>query len=252
MTERYLIEHHFTRKKVGSAIKYFSLFNEIHNIADQTIQNIKRKVSQSLISIEKDLVNTLHKCLVAEYDLLRICSNDEPVGKVPILSKAIDYLCEPDSLHTLYLEASIILKNKRIEHKNELAYTKLFFHILPWIRIFQIYDFDISEIHRRTLEDSQDFFSEIKNNFFARSIYGKELLEHLKSVKLSVVIPKLVIKTFIQSHRLGVIKDTHDYYLLVGELVLAKAIMDADVEFFKSMLLSTQSLYSIILSSLLY
>ena len=79
--------------------------------------------------------------------------------------------------------------------------------------------------------------------------YGNKLLEHVKEIGASPFIPPLQLQKFIHNNDLNnVIKGSNDYYILLGNLVLAYQILNEDIENVLVNLLLAQSLYSIFIS----
>ena len=243
MLDRYLLEKHFTRKRVNTDIKCFALFEEFHKIADSIIKQIDSSHSNNDQSMLEIWIERLYKCVLYENELVQSLDTNENFERSYVLAKTLDYFSQSSHLMKIYIEISMFFKDKRHEIRNEVISKAIFHHIQPLIKLFDVYKFHIFDLYQNYQQDPTTFLSQLKDNFLKSSKHGQQLFLYFKKSP-KILIPKLEIAAFAKENNLQIHKGTNDFNLLIGEMVLANYILNEKPEDFLILFLMAQSIYS--------
>ena len=221
-----------------SRVKFYSFFSKLSEITQKTLLHL-----QSLPSSDQEgsakAIDTIFECLLCELSLTKCCNDSTDLDIIPISIQILDYLSEFEHVSTLYTTAALHLKKIKLHINDADIYNRLFFGVLPFVKLFGAYNFDIERMHNDLATDQQSFSNSLKENFLkTASEQGRRALTHLTENKQHSIIPKFILdhQDFkAEQHNI------REYYSSTSEVLIAHYILSNKLE---ELLLLTLRLHS--------
>jgi len=188
-------------------------------------------------------MRNLLQCLQCEADILLVCTDQQSIKITPIFLHVLDYCYNFQHLVTLYSNAAIHFKNTDIHIDNIQQHTSIILHAIPFMKIFEAYNYNISAMMDEAKEN-------LKKKILEKLSHSNMILSYLENQKsCGEIVPKFFADQLIKFYGLAIQSGSHEYFTMIGEIVIVHYILSEKIQELIVLLTCVQSFFGVFYSN---